>query len=155
MGSQGREVDRSKTNPGNANDSAGGEPRAPPKRQDAGGYKAEQCSGRICQPIGYRGEASVDAWEPIEPGSEPSAAQKNNLIGHEVAQENGAEDCGSGAGGRAAGREDAHRHHEQLLRKPVSDHTNQRGEQQGEENRVRLNPGNEINEMLHNGTEYS
>jgi len=37
----------------------------------------------------------------------------------------------------------------------MPDHPDQRREQEGEEDRVRLNPGNEIYEMLHNGTEYT
>jgi len=37
----------------------------------------------------------------------------------------------------------------------MPDHPDQRWEQKSEEDRVRLNPGNEINEMLHNGTEYT
>jgi len=37
----------------------------------------------------------------------------------------------------------------------MPDHPDQRREQESEKNRVRLDPGNEIYEMLHNGTDYT
>jgi hypothetical protein len=37
----------------------------------------------------------------------------------------------------------------------MPDYPDHRREQKGEEDRVRLDPGNEIYERLHNGTEYS
>jgi hypothetical protein len=37
----------------------------------------------------------------------------------------------------------------------VPDHPDQRWEDESEEDRVRLDPGDEINQVLHNGFEYN
>jgi hypothetical protein len=42
VNNKGREIDRGKTDPGNSNDSASGEPRAAPERQDASRHEAEE-----------------------------------------------------------------------------------------------------------------
>jgi len=88
---EGREVDRGKSDPGNSNDSTGGEPRAAPERKDARGHEAKERSRRIGQPVGHRGEAGFDTRESFEPGSEPPAANVDDLIGQEMAHEDGPE----------------------------------------------------------------
>jgi hypothetical protein len=91
---KGCEIDRGKTHPGNSNDSAGGKPSAAPEREDASGHEAEERTRRVCQPVGHRGEAGLDPRESLEPGSEPSAAEKYDLICHKMAQEDGPENRG-------------------------------------------------------------
>jgi hypothetical protein len=90
---KGSEVDRGKSDPGDSNDSTGGEPRAAPERKDASGNEAKERSRRIGQLAGHRGKAGVDTRESFEPGSEPPAAQVDDLIGQEMAHEDGPENC--------------------------------------------------------------